>query len=298
MIFFYALGGGLGHFLRARAVLNTFFFGKPALILSSCKRAEEFPPLPGTALIKPPIGIKGQVFVDWLEGLFQLHSPELLCVDAFPLGLFGEIPGLAMSSVKKKFLFARLINFPAYHRACGKASFLYDRAYLCETLTAMHLRELSRYSIDLREIELIEPHVSSHAYALPRRPFWLVDHSGSLEELESLLEYQRELARLEQFEGQTFIHSIETGLSLLPHEALSEFLFTPLLYPFASRIFTACGFHAMREAQQFPEKHSFVPFERKFDDQFIRAALYTERRKQNAGPPLFDLGPGPNCGFS
>ena len=44
------------------------------------------------------------------------------------------------------------------------------------------------------------------------------------------------------------------------------------LFESAERIFTACGFNAMKQTELFREKHFFIPFERRYDDQFKRAA--------------------------
>jgi hypothetical protein len=48
---------------------------------------------------------------------------------------------------------------------------------------------------------------------------------------------------------------------------------TPLL-PLADRILTACGFNVMRQTAAYRQQHRFLPFPRRFDDQFLRAARH------------------------
>jgi hypothetical protein len=57
------------------------------------------------------------------------------------------------------------------------------------------------------------------------------------------------------------------------------------IFPVAERIITGCGFNAMRQTESYSEKHRFIPFERRFDNQFARAC----RRKESAsGYPKAD----------
>lgn len=45
-----------------------------------------------------------------------------------------------------------------------------------------------------------------------------------------------------------------------------------MLFESAERIFTACGFNVMKQTEHFRERHFFISFERRYDDQFKRAA--------------------------
>ena len=44
------------------------------------------------------------------------------------------------------------------------------------------------------------------------------------------------------------------------------------LFESAEQIVSACGFNIMRQTETFKEKHQFLPFWRRFDDQFLRAS--------------------------
>jgi hypothetical protein len=41
-------------------------------------------------------------------------------------------------------------------------------------------------------------------------------------------------------------------------------------------IITGCGFNAMRQTLPYRERHRFIPFPRRYDDQFLRAARRRE----------------------
>ena len=47
-----------------------------------------------------------------------------------------------------------------------------------------------------------------------------------------------------------------------------------VLFEQADKIFTACGFNAMQQTKDFRNKHHFIPFERRYDDQFERAKRF------------------------
>jgi len=62
-----------------------------------------------------------------------------------------------------------------------------------------------------------------------------------------------------------FIHIIE----------ISNTLETEILIEKAEKIFSGCGFNVMQQTHFYAHKHEFIPFERRFDDQFWR----TKQRK-------------------
>ena len=121
-----------------------------------------------------------------------------------------------------------------------------------------------------------------------RRPLWLVVHSGAIEEIGELIAYALEMSRLEDVNPRIVLISPEqnndlsfqtpdSGLQTPDSRlrtAVEQFDFYPAsaFYPVADRIITACGFNAMRQTESYKEKHRFMPFARRFDNQFLRAA--------------------------
>src|SRR5262249_35412349 len=94
-------------------------------------------------------------------------------------------------------------------------------------------------------------------------------HSGSNEEIEDLLSYSEEMCRMEKFQPRRVLLAPRMPENL----RIEYFNFYPAmtLFPLAERIITGCGFHAMRQTETCKAKHRFIPFPRKFDNQFQRA---------------------------
>jgi hypothetical protein len=142
---------------------------------------------------------------------------------------------------------------------------------------------------------------SSNQTPIVRRPLWLIVHSGSSEEIQELVNYAVEMSRLEKISPRLVLltplqnaasQSQSSSAQFQPASAgfliadskgqtpLEHFDFYPAaaLFPIADRIITACGFNAMRHTEKYASKHRFMPFARRFDNQFLRAA----RRKEQA----------------
>jgi hypothetical protein len=135
-----------------------------------------------------------------------------------------------------------------------------------------------------------------------RRPLWLIVHSGTSEETNELVAYAVEMSRLEGVQARLVLiapevnckpqaQTLDTGHQSselepwiidnqqeIPDSKLraqvEHFDFYPAtaFFPVADRIITACGFNVMRQTESYKEKHRFMPFARRFDNQFLRAA--------------------------
>jgi hypothetical protein len=127
------------------------------------------------------------------------------------------------------------------------------------------------------------------------KPIWLIVHAGSNDETQELIAYAQEMSRIERVtprlilispqrsaifdhpilaDRQTPLPRLQTPDSRLQTSSLEHFDFYPAaaFFPLAERIVTACGFNACRQMDSYREKHRFLPFARRFDDQFRRAA--------------------------
>jgi predicted glycosyltransferase len=138
-------------------------------------------------------------------------------------------------------------------------------------------------------VELLVRHPQSpEKTAAVRRPIWLIVHSGTSAETAELVAYAAEMSRLEEINARLVVITPEAN-----HESLLQtpdggrqtlearcqpvvepFDFYPAaaFFPIADRIITACGFNLMRQTEKYREKHRFMPFKRRFDNQFFRAA--------------------------
>ena len=231
MIVYYAVGGGLGHVTRARRVLDALRIDDAVIVASA--RADE------RVTGRYPV-------VDSLQSL----SPDRIIVDAFPLGLRGELAGV---DVPLDYV-ARLLRWDEYRRCVPHPLPRFGTTYLVEPVTHEVPSE--------RVIELrlsVEDRHSCLSY-----PYWLVVHSGPEDEVQELIAYAEELQRIEGDESRIVVVSqCGIGIDVIP--ACS-------LFADATRIVSAAGFNVMLETEPYRDKHHVVPMPRRFDDQFARAA--------------------------
>jgi len=237
MIAYYAVGGGLGHMTRARRVLDALGIDDAAIVASA----------------KPDPRVTGRYpVVDSLSSL----RPERIIVDAFPLGLFGELAGI---DVPMDYV-ARLLRWDEYRRCVPGPLPRFGTMYVVEEIT--HEVESDR-TVKLT-LSMEDRHSClSSSYSL-------VVHSGPEAEVRELIAYAEELQKIENDDGEIIVISqCGMGLDIVPASAL---------FADAKRIISAAGFNVMLETEPYRDKHHVVPMPRRFDDQFARAA----RRRYSA----------------
>ena len=107
-------------------------------------------------------------------------------------------------------------------------------------------------------------HESSESY-------WLIVHSGPDDEVRELVAYTEELRRLDHSCERVLV-ATRCAIPLPDGFELMDAYPVLHLYADAERIVSAAGFNVMQETEPWREKHHVVPFARKFDDQYFRAA--------------------------
>jgi hypothetical protein len=103
-------------------------------------------------------------------------------------------------------------------------------------------------------------------------PYALVVHSGPGEETLDLVAAARELLRADGSAARLLLASpsLPDGLGA-DVDHLDLFPATGL-FADAERIVTAAGFNAVRQTEPYRDRRFLVPYPRRFDDQFARAA--------------------------
>jgi hypothetical protein len=284
MIVYYAVGGGLGHLVRAQRVLEKLDL--EAVIVTASPHAERVCP----SFIRVPRELEGKVDAhrDWLRAL----GAERIIADAFPGGIQGELCGL---DVPIDYV-ARLLRWDAYRAAVPYALPEIGTTYVVEELThavtSVPSPHVSGERARVRggssgEEQPLTPALSPDAgrggwirsrhvvpldlslplvEAVEEEPYWLVVHSGPGEEVRELVAYARELGA--------------------PKELIvADTVPAAPLFPAAAKIITAAGFNVMLETEQWHAKHVAVPFARRFDDQFVRASRRRKMRLSSANAP-------------
>jgi hypothetical protein len=270
MIVYYALGGGLGHLVRARKLLDTLGYRDRAALLSASPFADDARVVGDLPVVRVPprLGHDRAAFRAWLKDALAALRPELLIVDSFPGGILGELCGLELPPACHV---ARRLRWPAYAQRCGGGPLpRFELTYVLEPLMERHELALSACSAGVRTLELPVPRTDPGA-PLTDRPHWLVVHSGPDAELVELAEYASEMRAAERGHPRILVIAPHRP-QWLPRDAqwCDIHPATPH-FANAERIFTAAGFNAMRETSELRDRHRFVPFPRPLDDQYARA---------------------------
>ena len=280
MIFYYAAGGGLGHLTRARAFLHTLRIQEQTVILTASDFANDKRVTGELEIVKIPLHFASEpvAYRNWLRDLFHAQQPSAIYLDAFPVGIVGEFCDFDFPSQTGLYYVARLLRWDVYSRLiCGNAP-RFKITYTLEELEdphrdflrscstsveRLHLEDVS-YDVTFAEQEMIESVKNGQL------PFWLIVHSGSEEEVRELIAFAEECRQLEKAQANLILIAPHCPANL----PVTHLNFYPahLLFPYAEKIFTACGFHAMRQTEKNKHKHRFMPFARRFDNQFQRAA--------------------------
>ena len=193
MIAAYAMGGGLGHVRRTRAVLAALAPSERCAIFTASRLAI------GEDLVRVPRRLAGSAaaFADWLRSEMRALAPSAVVVDAFPLGILGEfahrrvLPDVPLHHV------ARLLRWDEYTRAFPGTPPRYTATYTVEPLTPRHEAYLRAHSGRFAGLELpLSDGATICAdpfgpWRTPGGPLWLVVHSGTSAEVGGLLEAAR-----------------------------------------------------------------------------------------------------------
>jgi hypothetical protein len=284
MILYYAMGGGLGHLTRARAVLHTLGVEDRAQILTASRFADD-PRVTGSVpVVKAPrVYVGGMAaYVAWLRELFDKFRPEELYLDTFPAGINGELCDFPPVREMPVHYVARLMRWDEYERLLKGEPPRLANAYVLEPLDRRHAQFIERQGGRSRTLVLRDPPCEPHRPACEMlgglggdgRPLWLIVHSGPAQEVSALISYAEELREVERVDARLALIAQRVPAGVPSEVTLVDCYPASLLFPLADRVISACGFNVMRQMRGRDGKHRFIPFARRFDDQFRRAARH------------------------
>jgi hypothetical protein len=266
MIVCYANGGGLGHLTRILAYLHTTARHEPVTILTGSPFAADPRVTGGHPVRSAPGGLDRDGLTRWIAAALAELSPAELVVDAFPAGLYGELTRIPAAT--RVVHLARLLRWDVYQELLPPEPPAFAETYLVEPVTPEHEAYLRSVSGAVTPLELVEPPVPDSAVV----DGWLIVHSGPEPEIVELVEYAREMAGLEGVRPRLTLVSPSRPDGLPPGVAHLDVYPAWPLFPSAERIITAAGCNVVRQLARWPERHRMMPFPRRFDDQFARAA--------------------------
>jgi hypothetical protein len=253
MILVYAIGGGLGHLVRARAVAHTLGIEDRAVLVTASPLAADARVTGGLPVLRVPDALNGDRggLRLWLRDLVAAERPERVIADAFPGGVLGEIGdlGVPLDHV------ARLLRWPHYARRLDGPLPRLQTTFVVEPLHADHRAALAAAGERVVPLRLVDPPAPARDDAAGAA---LVVHAGPEPEVRALLD-------LAARTGHPVRVARPGSADLDVHPASA-------LFSAAAAIVTAAGFNAMRQAEPFRDRHRFLPFRRPLDDQSARAA--------------------------
>lgn len=277
MILYYAMGGGLGHLTRAHAMLHTLEIKNDYAILTSSPFANDKRVVGDTQIVPVPRTFEKDVadFRLWLAETFEKFCVEEIFIDTFPTGIKGEFCGFDFGEIKLNYV-ARLLKWSAYKPLFTGQSPQFENSFLLEPLETEHENFIDSRSRNKSSLELIYPPMAMsndvEKIINIHSPFWLVVHSGNEEEISELLEYANEMRQIEVKNVDLILVTSKFSLPLPSNTFHYDLYPASLLLPHTERIISGCGFNIINQAREFREKHFVIPFPRRYDDQYARAA--------------------------
>ena len=265
MKLFYAMGGGLGHLYRVRTFIDQVHLTS-FKVLTNNPLAEKLFSSDEIVSVRheTPHGLIQQI----QSALDTIPFTEFY-VDAFPAGLFGELNTRNLRTV----YLARRLNWNNYKSLVKPGQLRFDETMIFEELEEAHMQFVGEVSESISFIDLRYPiadtsRILSKEVIPMEKPIWLIVHSFILEEVESLVRYAKEVARLEKQDPVFIVLSDQQ----IVEENVFCYAWFPAQdwFPLAARIFTGGGFNVLKQATPYSEKITAIPFPRRYDDQAWR----------------------------
>lgn len=282
MILYYAMGGGLGHLTRARAVLHTLGIERDVVILTASHFASDKRVIGNLRVIYPPLSLARDLaaFRLWFQHQLDHLEPEEIYLDTFPAGILGELCDFPpLEGIPIHYL-ARLLKWDEYSKLLQGDPPCFASTYLLEPLAEEHQAFIQQRSAQYSSLTLFDPPCEldqreqeiTREFCCEDRPLWLVVHSGSNEEISELVTYAEEMRCIEEIDAHIILIAPEATYELLANVRHIDLYPASSLFSIADRIISACGYNVMRQLASYRERHQFMPFVRRFDDQFTRAS--------------------------
>ncbi len=281
MVLYYAVGGGLGHVTRACAVMHTLSISEPVTVISSLPLPEEARLPQNITLLVMPQDCRTDVHrgVEWIIRTLLDLTYDRVIIDTFPAGITGELKDLSFWKEKQSIHIARSLKDFTILSQLSNSQIHFETVRFVEELPEEQFTFLSQRSDSIEFLDLCDPPVSlsvnDHLLRQILEDFstaWLIVHAGSDKEVRTLVEYAQERARFDHVAPQ-FILASPSSPDGIADDILHVKIWPVYPYfPFMDCVVSGCGFNTVRQVRASGVKHYYIPFERRFDNQFRRAS--------------------------
>ncbi|MEP6939879.1 MAG: hypothetical protein ABI846_08945 [Rudaea sp.] len=274
-VLYYAIGGGLGHLVRARAFLHTLGLGADATLLTASGFADDRRVIGDLDVLRPPLELQEDAAAlrEWLQSELARRRIDVLCVDAFPAGILGELCDLRVSGAEWWHV-ARLLRWPDYAAMLRGRPPRYARCWRLEALAPDHQAFLDAHCARIDDLALTDAPAAGAIEAILAtndEVYWLVVHSGPKSEVDELVAFAREVRDAEGRDVPLRVVSPHATSDPAANVQAIDLHPADALFAGAQRIFSAAGFNVMRQTQAHRARQRVLPMPRRFDDQFERA---------------------------
>lgn len=280
---FYAMGSGLGHLSRIYAFIHTFqlHMDKCVIITNSLFTYQVFPQKTKKIIFPVSVDSEPQTIQKQLHYLLGSEKIKSVFLDVFPRGICGEWNGFSKRDIDFYYL-GRLLKWTNYleYATASQPFGMFKKAFFFEKTEPLHYQFICSDSQEITPIISLKypaPSASCNYSLLLPNEFLLVAHSGPVQEVQLLIEHAYDIAKAEKLNARIVVFT-QVARELLPENIIVKYIYPVFpLFPAAKKIVTACGFNTMEQTNQYRHKHVFIPFERRFDHQFLRAQRAREK---------------------
>lgn len=289
MIAFYTIGAGMGHLTRTLKVINALHLKNPIIVFSNSQfiqKDQEFVDLKkyyqhlNIKLMSVTPETQEASFLLYFIDLLNKNKVQELYIDCFPVGIYGELNGLSKQLPNITIhLIARLIDWQNYKTLINKDNH-FSSIFFVEELDEEQSHYYQKNSKELKALLLnnLLQNIESSNSLKPehQQPFCLIVHSGTQDEVAQLIDYCIQKLRFNKTNYKIVLIS-PWGI---PTQYKSEDISVIQGYPIqkwlvsAKIIVSGGGFNLMNEVCNLGITHWVLPFERKYDNQFIRLAKH------------------------
>ena len=294
MRLYYANGSGLGHLTRTLAVIHTLQLNQePVLLFTASHHAEQIPLPKNVELVKIPEHFSQNIgaYQNWLCEQIEYNQVSEVYLDAFPCGIIGEWNNFPDYLKVDFYYVGRILNWQNYEQVGINRPPNFKAAYMLENVDPKHKRFVQIHAQELLTLDLQYPSpilnqkeklIIDTLYSTVEKPIWLIVHSEPQEEVKQLCAYAIEISQIEGVDPFFVIVSQTKPFNSITNNILWLNLYPAYpLFANAHRIFSACGFNMMQQTEVFKDKHMFLPFKRRYDNQFLRAKKRNFEQKRN-----------------
>lgn len=271
MYLFYVYGSGLGHLSRVLDYIHQKKIPYSSCTILTNSKWSNYIIYAIDVIQKDDSFFKNETaFISSLKTILKKKNITNLVVDVFPSGFYGELSQIETFGVKT-ILLARNLSFEYFKQFKPP---IFDILVCYEKII-----ETKFYNYKLKEeLELSQMDVKfeNETLSLDQKPFFYILHSQPKTEVLQLYKMAKHYQNNNQnIYIQTFCNDFDvedkTVIIIKNKKPYKQ------LFDNCEKLFTACGFNTFYLTESYRNKQYFIPFKRKYDDQFLRKNLIIKK---------------------